>query len=364
MLLTIDRDVLFDGLTKTVPITEKRSTLPILSHVLMDGEEGRLVISSTDLEVGLQVKVDSEIEESGSLTLPGRKLFDIVRELPSAPVRMGVSDTGRASITCANSSFELAMMDPADYPAWSSEEQVETVSLTADKLLRLIDKTLFAASTDDSRFNLNGVLFEVSDNRTKVVSTDGHRLAMIEEEISLALESKAVVPRKGLLEIKRVFEGVKDDVSVGFEPKNMRVGAERFSMTVRLLDGDYPDYRKVVPEKGSRNMTVDRHALTHTLKRVAVLTTDRHKGIDMKIAPGTMHLSVTHPDLGTAHDSVEAEYDGDEFELIVNVSYMIEALNVIETDEVSLEFEREGSPLIIRPKPAKTYFNLVMPMRK
>ncbi len=364
MRVDIERNVFFDGLSKTVPITEKKSTLPILSHILLEANPPTMIITATDLEVGLQMTYECDVKDPGKVTVPSKKIFEIVRELPSGPINLELLQNGRVRITSSQSHFELASMDPADYPAWSTLENVESVSVPARKLLRIIDKTIFASSIDDSRFNLNGILFEQHGDSTRVVATDGHRLAMINEEIGLTLSSQILIPRKGLNDIRRVLENSDEEVSLGFEPKNMVIRTPNFIMTTRLLEGEYPDYRKVVPEGGDKIVKVDRHALMQTLRRVAVLTSDHSRGINVAVAPGRMLFTATHPDLGTAEDSLGVEYDGEEFEIIINVSYLIESLGVIDTDSVFLEYEKSDAPVIIRPDPPGGYFNLVMPMRR
>jgi len=364
MEFEITRDMFLDALAKTVPITEKKSTLPILSHILVTAGDSKLVITATDLEVGLQITYNSVVKSPGSMAVPARKLLEIVRELPAADVRIELLESGRIKIECGATHFELAAMDPSDYPAWSSFEGIEKAGVPVEKLVYMIDKTLFAASSDDSRFNLNGVLFERYEDKTRLVATDGHRLALIDGDVQLSLSSRVLVPRKSLLEVRRILETVEGDVSLGFEPKNVVVSTDRFIMTARLIEGDYPDYRKVIPSGGDRVVRADRHELAQTLRRVAVLTSDRNKGILVEVAPGKMELTATHPDLGTAKYALTVDYRGEEFEIIINVAYMIESLGVVDTDKISLEYQKEGAPVIIRPYPAKDYFNLVMPMRR
>jgi DNA polymerase-3 subunit beta len=364
MRIEIERDAFFDGLSKTVPITEKKSTLPILSHILMEASGSEMVITATDLEVGLRMRYECEVKDPGKITVPSKKIFEIVRELPSGRIDLELLQTGRIRITSGSSHFELASMDPADYPAWSKLEEVEPVSVPARKLLRIIDKTVYAASIDDSRFNLNGIHFEQQGEETRVVATDGHRLAMINEEIGLRLKSQVLVPRKGLSDIRRVLEHSQEDVSIGFEPKNMVIETPNFTMTTRLLEGEYPDYRKVVPEKGDKIVKADRQELMQTLRRVAVLTSDHGRGISVAVSRDKMLFTATHPDLGTAEGSLGVEYDGEEFEIIINVLYLIESLGVIDTDSVFIEYGENDAPVIVRPDPPEGYFNLVMPMRR
>jgi DNA polymerase-3 subunit beta len=255
-------------------------------------------------------------------------------------------------------------MDPSDYPAWSALEEVQTAVVEAEKLLHMVDKTMFASSSDESRFNLNGILFEQNKDKTRMVATDGHRLALIDEPLGISLDSKMLVPKKGVLEMRRVLEGLKGEIKVGFEKKNMVIRTDRFSMTIRLIEGDYPDYRKVIPPASDVIAKANRLALIQILRRVAILTSDRNKGVTMKVASGQMELKAVHPDLGTARDVVDLDFEGEEFAVIVNVAYMIEALGVLDTELVQFEFHDEEEPIIVRPDQAEDYFNLVMPMRK
>jgi len=364
MRFHIHRDVLLDGLLKTVPVAEKKSTLPILSHLLLAASDSVLSITATDLEVGIQAKFDCDVQDPGSSTVPSRKFLEIVRELPPVPVAVELQETGRVRVIAGESAFELAGMDPGDYPVWSALEHVQRTTVPAEKLTKMIEKTLFAASTDDSRYNFNSVLFEQVDNNTVLVATDGHRLAKIEDEVGLQLDARVLVPKKSLTDVKRVLDDVKDEVSLGFEPKNMVVGAKNVTMTVRLVDGDYPDYNKVIPKTAEMVVKADRGRVIQTIKRVAVLTSERNKGIFVTFSPGKLEMTATHPDLGTAKDSVEVEYDGTQFEVIFNAAYFLESLGAIDTDSVVLEYRSAGGPLIVCPEPKGNYFNLVMPMRK
>jgi DNA polymerase-3 subunit beta len=364
MLFKIERNLFLDALSKTVPIAEKKSTLPILSHLLLDAYESKLSITATDLEVGLQIVYDCEVIEADRVTVPSKKVYEIVRELAAGLITVELGETGRVRLTSGESEFELASIDASDYPAWSSFEGIKMVALPSRKLINLIDKTIFASSSDDSRFNLNAVLFEQNGTETRLVATDGHRLALIDEEIGLALDAKVLVPKKSLHEVRRVVETVQDEISIGFEQKNMVIGTTNFTMTARLLEGDYPDYRKVIPQGGDNIIKLDRLRFMQTLKRVQVLTTDRNRGINVTVRPGRMELSASHPDLGTAKDSFGVNYDGEEFSIIINVAYLIESLGAVETEIISFEYLKEGAPITIRPDPPANYFNLVMPMRR
>jgi DNA polymerase III subunit beta len=365
MIFAIEKEVFLDGLSKAVPITERKSSLPILSHVLMEAKEEHLVLTATDLAVGLRISCEYTMEEPGSIAVPGKKILEIVKELSSGKIHIALMENGRIKISSGNSVFDLAGMDGSDYPAWASFDQVTTAQIHADRLVYMVDKTLFASSNDESRFNLNAVLFEQAEEKIKLVATDGHRLAMIDEDLGMALPvQKVVVPKRSLLELKRMLENIKEEIALGFDPKNMIVSTDRFMMTVRLTEGDYPDYRKVIPPASEKKMKADRGRFIQTLRRVAILTSDRNRGITLDMHPGQMEITAVHPDLGTAKDVIDVEYEGEAFSLIVNVLYLMESLASVDSDTVMFEFHEEGEPIIVTPDPPKNYFNLVMPMRK
>ncbi len=364
MLLDIQRDQFLDGLSKTVPITEKRTPLPILSHILLESLEPKLSITANDLEVGLKLSYECNVKEQGRAALPARKLLEIIREMPQGLLTIQSLDNNRVKILSLNSFFELSGMEPDDYPAWLNFEGVELIQLEPEKLLYMLEKTLFASSNDDSRFNLNGVLFEKNDSKTRFVATDGHRLALIEEDANIAPEPRVIAPKKGLTELKRLLEGLKEQVGVGFEQKNLLVKAEGLMMSIRLVDGDYPDYRKVLPKPADGIAKADRVSFIKSIRRVAVFTSDRNKGINLDISNGKIELSASHPDLGTARDVLDVDYDGPSVGVIINASYLQEALGVIDTESVFFEFHEEGAPVVLKPDTDKNYFNLVMPMRK
>ncbi len=364
MQFEMDKDTLVEGLSKLVPITEKRSPLPILSHVLMELDGSNITLTATDLEVGLKTSFDCNIMEPGKITVPARKFFEIIKELRSGPIVITSNERNRLSIVSGPSSFDLAGMDSADFPAWPDYSSLETSETQTETLIRMMDKTLFAASNDESRFNLNGVLFERENTKTKLVSTDGHRLAVIETDLSLPDETRIIAPKKGLVELKRFLENMKQNILFGFEKKNLIVKTERAMMTVRLIDGDYPDYNKVIPQTEGHKAFIDRNSFIQSLKRVGILTSERSRGINISLGKDELKLSVSNPDLGSAEDSITIEYKGDEVQIIINVQYLLDALNVISSDMVSVEYHKEGAPIIIKPCPEQDYFNIVMPMRK
>ncbi len=364
MQFEMNKDSLVEGLSKLVSITEKRSPLPILSHALMELDDDGLTLTATDLEVGLRMNYDCSVVEPGKITAPAKKFYEIIRELAGGSISVTSNDRYRLNIVSGASSFDLAGMDSADFPVWSDHESVETSEVDSEAFIRMMDKTLFAASNDDSRFNLNGVLFEKDNEKTKLVSTDGHRLALIETDIELPADSRFIAPKKGLVEIKKFLENMKQKVQFGFEKKNLIIKTERAMMTVRLIDGDYPDYNKVIPQSSGQKAFIDKNTLVQSLRRVVILTSDKNRGISLKLESDKLSVNVNNPELGSAEDSIPVEFEGSEVQLIINVQYLLDALNVISAEKVSLEYHKDGAPVIIKPHPEQDYFNIVMPMRK
>lgn len=364
MQFEMNKDSLVEGLSKLVPITEKRSPLPILSHALMELGDDGITLTATDLEVGLRIKLDCSVVEPGKITVPAKKFYEIARELRSGSISVTSNERNRLNILSGPSSFDLAGMDSADFPVWSDHKLEEYCEVESESLIRMLDKTLFAASNDDSRFNLNGVLFETENGKTKLVSTDGHRLALIETDMELLTDSRFLAPKRGLVELKRFLESMKQKVKFGFEKKNLIVKTERSMMTVRLIDGDYPDYNKVIPQSSGQKAFIDKNNLVQSLKRMGILTSDRNKGISIELKSDELRMNVNNPELGFAEDSIPVEFEGSDVQILINVQYLLDALNVISSDKISLVYHRDGAPVIIKPNPEQDYFNIVMPMRK
>jgi DNA polymerase-3 subunit beta len=364
MFLQVPREVLLDGLSKLVPITEKRTTLPILSHILVETKSDEMILTATDLEVGLRMFYSIKTTDESSVAIPARKFFEIVRELPSGMIEIQSIDDLKLKISAGQSVFTLSSMDPQDYPIVGAFEHIETSPVQAATLYGLIEKTIFAASTDDTRFNLNGIFIEQQNDVTAFVATDGHRLAYIQDNIGMNIIKSLLVPKKGLHELGRILDGIKGEVQLGIDDKNLYVQTNEFIMTIRLVDGDYPDYRKVIPANPLGLLRINSKSLIQTLRRASIFTTDRSKGVNLEVSSDSVVASVHHPELGSCVEKLEGKYEGEAFEAIINVFYFLDSINAIDTEELSLEYFKEGGPIIVKPIPEANYYNLIMPMRR
>jgi len=366
MKFTIEKQPLFDALTKAARIAERRSTLPILSYVLLSVEGEILTVTATDLESGIRLSVPCESERCGQVCAPGKTILQAVSNLSDGPVSLSLDDNLRLSIQAGDASMSLACLSVDEYPAWTEDdEDTAWVTTSAGGLASALERVAFAASSDESRYGMNCVHFEREDMCTVIVATDGHRLAFDAIALDFGENFKADVPKKSIVELKKLLDEHTGDVKLGVNSKNLILKTEAITATARLASTDYPDFRKVIPTEPGYSFVVKRDSCVTTIKRVAFLLSERNKGMNFSITGQELTLSATHPDLGTARDRVAVEYDGEPIEAIINGAYLLEALNAFTAEKVRFSQVRERGPFILKVEGDEgRYFNLVMPMRR
>lgn len=363
MKLTIDKTELSSALGRVAPLAEKRSPLPILSHVLCEAKDGELSVSATDLETGVVCRCECVMDESGSVAVPGKKFHEIVKELPSGPVKLELGADSRLKIQAGESRFTIACMDAAEFPVWRDFESMKTGLVETKKLISWLDQTMYAASNSESRFNMNAVLFENVDKGTRLVATDGHRLALVDTETDLGVSEKALVPKKGLQELRRVLGGIKEDeVEIGFGDKNMVAQTPHFLLANRLMKADYPDYKGVMPglENGPAILTTAE--VLKALKRVAVFVDDSGKGVNLSFTKESAEFVAKNADLGEARDVITIDYSGPEMACAYSAGYLAEAMAGIDADFLRVSWSESGV-LGITSGEDDGAFALVMPMK-
>ena len=367
MKISIEREPLVDALGRMVPIASNKSPLPILANVyLRAGNEGHLTLDVSDLETGMRINLTScQVIEPGGVCLDAKKLHEIAKAVSGEFISIESAENYRTTITAGASNFILPGLDGADFPVWDNGVSDMTITIPKLTLASAIQKTVFATSSDDSRFNLNATLWEVQDGSVKFVATDGHRLGIVYDvSLVLADDMRMLVPKKAMLAIRKFIERTETPVDIEVEKKFITISTGNSTLRCRLIDGDYPDYLKVMPSSPGQSVVIDRLAFLKSLNMVRLMTSDRNRGVTIEIQPGTMTMRSNHPELGTAEDVLSVDFDGAPIELIANVEYLIDGLGVIETEQVKMEYVKDGSPLILRPVDVNGYFNLVMPMRK
>lgn len=373
MKLVIDKTELQRGLSRLQAIVEKRNTMPILANVLLSaggkGDEGNLELAATDLEVGIRGTHKAKVSSPGQLTTSARKLYDIVRELPDEPVHLEATANSYLQIRCGRGRFSLAGTDAEEYPSLPEFAPERLVRLPAAVLGQMIERTMYAASLDETRYNLNGVYFEVRGDEEKIrmVATDGHRLALVDRPAGselTGLASGLIIPRKGLAEIKRlVDEEDADEVEIGFEGNSGLARKGSVTLVMRLIEGEFPNYTQVIPKDLDRYLTVPAEPLTRALRRVALLSAERSRAVRLQLGEGTLTISSSNPDLGEATEELDADYPGPELSIGFNARYLLDALGALGAKEVQLGFRDANSPARLRPTDDEDSLAVVMPMR-
>ncbi|MFP8871266.1 MAG: DNA polymerase III subunit beta [Myxococcota bacterium] len=374
MKLTINKGELQTGLSRLQGIVEKRNSMPILANVLMNasnkGKEGeQLQLAATDLEVGIQSSHEAKVTTAGGVTVSAKKLFEIVRELPDEDIHLEATANSYLNIKCARSNFTLAGTSTEEYPTLPNFTPGKTASVEAAVLSLMIERTMYAASVDETRYNLNGVYLEVLDQpgRIRMVATDGHRLATVDRTLSedpLGLENGVIIPRKGLGELKKlVDEDDADQIDLAFEDNNGLARKGKVTLVMRLIEGEFPNYSQVLPKKIERNVVIPGEDLIRALRRVALLSSERSKAVKLEFTDGCLTISSSNPDLGDAREELDIDFAGDDMTIGFNAKYLLDALSTLKAKEVRFGLQNELAPAQFVPTDDDDTLAVVMPMR-
>ncbi len=376
MNFEIDKREFIKGLGLMQSVAGRKTTLPILSHILLEWEKNSLYLTGTDLETGIREELTAKIHQKGKASVSAKKLYEIVRELPEETIQIQKKDNQWITLQCGKSLFNLAGLDPEEFPSLPIYEE-ENFSMVSTQLIReMIEKTAFAASNEESRYHLNGVLFAQSKQGGKeilrMVATDGHRLSLIDRENQKirGIEEKGIIlPKKGVLEIKKII-GDRDgegEMGIYFNSTHGFFKLGRSLTVIRLIDGEFPEYEQVVPKGNDKKLVMVKEKIVSSLKRVSTMANERMEGVKFSLKKNTVEMSSYHQDFGDAKEEVEVFYEGPPLQVGFNARYLIEALNVIDAEEVLMELKDEGSPGILRPSSSATGFSnqfcIIMPMR-
>lgn len=366
MKFTTNREVLLRPLQLVTGVVERRQTLPVLANLLVVAKDGALSLTGTDLEVELvAVEQDVQIDEEGRTTIPARKLADIWRSLPDgAEVSVQVQGD-RAVVRSGRSRFVLSTLPANDFPQVEAGPGDVELELSQRDLRRLIDQVSFSMAQQDVRYFLNGMLLEITRDRTRTVATDGHRLAMCTLPSGLPNVDKvqAIVPRKGVLELGRLIDDADQPVTLHVGANHLRVTAGPFAMTTRLVDGKFPDYEKVVPRRTERVLTGDREALRQAFNRASILSNEKYRGIRLILDQDQLTIQANNPEQEEAEEMVAVGYQGERMEIGFNVSYLQDVLNVLTTEQVSLSVADASSSALLEGIGNDEAVYVVMPMR-
>jgi DNA polymerase-3 subunit beta len=375
MKLRIARDELLTALQRVQGVVEKRNTMPQLSNILLEAKPEGVDVTATDLEIGMRGLYKAVVQEPGSVTLSARKVFEIVKELPAGEIELAVGQNNWATIRCGKSQFKIVGLPSSDYPALPSIEREGLTPLTGAGLLELIRKTLFAVGDNDARYILNGLLVTLLAGEKKttlrLVGTDGHRLALAEQDLPAASgkdapkEIKAIIPKKAAFEMRRLLEEGDGEPLIGFTKNQMIFRKSGLLLTSRLMEGNYPNYQQVVPKEKEQDkkISVARAEFEGALRRVAVLSRDKTNAVKLTLAPGKMTLFSSNPDFGEATEELTAQYKGDQLTTGFNARYLLDVLGVMDGEAVSMQMDNPLSPCLIREPGNAAFTCVVMPIK-
>lgn len=366
MHINLQRDEFIKPLSYVAGAVEKRQTLPILSFVLLRQKSGEITLTGTDLEVEIVAKVKAKQDGDGELTLPARKLLDICRALPEGAVLDIHKEGDKAIVRSGKSRFSLLTLPANDFPDIQASQWDQTFSIEQSALRGVLTQTNFCMAQQDTRYFLNGLLFDVSSAHVRVVGTDGHRMALSESTLSDApgLPSRqAIVPRKGVHEMMRLLEDSHDKVEIGLAANHIRASTPKFTFTSKLIDGKYPDYTKVVPASQSKRVRVNREVLREALGRAAILSNEKYRGVRLGVSGNGMKISTHNPEQEEAQEEIPAEYSGDPIEIGFNVSYVIEAVSALQSKEITIGLTDANNSCTIQAPESNSPLYVIMPMR-
>src|SRR5690242_12849859 len=371
MKFTIERAALLKALGHVQSVVERRNTIPILSNVLISAGRDTVSFSATDLDMEIIDHAGAHVDQPGQITAPAHTLYEIVRKLPEG-ADVALSYTGedpRLTVQAGRSRFNLPVLPAGDFPAMSSEGLSAPITVDTGDLMRLIDKTRFAISTEETRYYLNGLYLHTVGNganaHLRAVATDGHRLAQVELPLpeGAAGMPGVIVPRKTVAEVQRLIETGEGEIGIELSAGKIRFSIADVVLTSKLIDGTFPDYGRVIPLNNDKNLVVDKKDFEAAVDRVSTVSSERGRAVKLSIAGGRLTLSVTNPDSGSATEELEVEYDADPLDIGFNSRYLLDIAAQIEGEVAVLKLADPGSPTLVQDKDATGALYVLMPMR-
>jgi DNA polymerase III subunit beta len=356
---------LLPALQAVANVVERRQTLPILSNVLLTAENGRLHLLGTDMEVEVSVNCEAAIVKEGATTVPARKLLDICRSLPAEASVQIETGAAKVKIQSGRSRFLLATLPPSEFPSVGTLDTMSEFPIAIEELRDLIGNTQFAMAHQDVRYYLNGLLLELSATAVRAVATDGHRLALCDRELATGVETpkQIIVPRKGVTELVRMLGHLDGEVTVGVGQNHLKVAARDQSVTTKLIDGKFPDYERVIPKEGEKLVTADREALKAAFGRTSILSNEKFRGVRISLTKGLLKAAAHNPEQEEAEEDIEVDYTSDDLEIGFNVSYLLDVLGVLKSQNVRLELSDANSSCVLyAPEDGRARY-VIMPMR-
>ncbi len=371
MKVTLERAALLKSLGHVHRVVERRNTIPILSNVLLRAEGGSLQLKATDLDLEITESVAADVGQKGATTLPAHVLYDIVRKLPDgAQVSLETAgDSGQLLLRSGRSRFNLQSLPESDFPDLNVGDLTHKFVLAAGDLKKLIDKTQFAISTEETRYYLNGIFMHTMDvdghTMLRAVATDGHRLARVElpAPAGAAGMPGVIIPRKCVAEVQKLVEDLAAEITIEMSTTKARFTFGDVVLTSKLIDGTFPDYARVIPSGNDKRLTVERAQFAEAVDRVSTISSERGRAVKMALVEGKLTLSVTNPDSGSATEEIEVDYDSGPLDIGFNARYLLDITNQLDSDTALFKLADPGSPTVIQDRDGAAALYVLMPMR-
>ncbi len=371
MKVSIEQTELFKAMGRVQSIVERRTTIPILSNVLIEAQDDQLFLRTTDLDIEVLDKVKAVVEIPGSLTVGANTLHEIVRKLPDGSLIQLIGDAGsnQLEISASRSRFFLSTLPKEDFPVMASEEYENEFSVNAKVVKRLFDKSKFAMSSEETRYYLNGVYLhpceEGGNQFLRAVATDGHRLAQIDVDPPDGMKSfdGVIVPKKTVSELRMVLETGNDQISVSVSNNKIRFSNENLTLTSKVVDGTFPDYKRVIPLNNAKKMKVNATEFSEAVDRVSTVSSDRSRAVKLSLSSGKLHLSVNSPENGKAEDELLVDYSDEPLEIGFNARYLQELTSQVDSERVEFSFQSSADPALMQDVEDTGSIYVVMPMR-
>lgn len=373
MEISCKREELLKGMQTVQSVVGTKSTLPVLANVLLEAKGKKMDMTATDLEVGVRCSINVEVSRPGAITVPAKTLSEVVRELPSEEVNIGVDEKNRVKIDSGQAIFNLMGLPKEDYPALPKFKTDGEFSIDREVLSDMIRKTIFSVSQDETRYVLCGIYFRVEKGKLTMVSTDGRRLSYISKDIGIEKkkEAKIIIPTKAVNELNRILtqvatreeEGKEGKVKISIEENQVGFMVDDTILISRLIEGHFPNYEQVIPRSSEIKLKIDTEELLQATRRVALLTTEKSSSIRYSLKKNKLVINANTEGLGEARDIVGIDYAGGEMEIAYNPQFLISVLRNIGCQEIYLELTNSLNPCLIRPTTGEDYISIVMPMR-
>ena len=366
MKISIDRGALLKALNHVQSVVERRNTIPILSNVKIDADEKGISLIATDLDLEIIEKVEANVSQIGSTTVSAHILYDIVRKISEgSSIEIEQNQNDQMELKSGQSNFDLPCLPDEDFPEMSSGEMPCNFSMNSGDIKRLIDKTRFAISTEETRYYLNGIFLHSINNELRSVATDGHRLACIKSDLPSGAEEmpSIIIPRKTVGEIRKLIEDSSDDLIVKVSDTKIQFILKDVQLTSKLIDGTFPDYERVIPKNNDKELSIETKIFSSSIDRVATISSDKSKAVKFLLKDGALTLTVINPDAGTAVETTPVDYNYEELEIGFNARYLLDIASQIDGPDMFFALEGSGSPALIKDSDDTQATYVLMPMR-